>query len=251
MKNLLALSFLFLFSLHAIAQKTYTLKRDTINLRGYVYNNDGTPAVRVWVSSKGRDFDNNLNFLYSGTDSAGYFAIKGASFNDTLTVDDKRFTSPPNYYNHGSRYLIIYLPAPKTIDLNKKDSVIITAKRRHRKVMPSFKIISSSNARIIDNIERFPEYPGDNDHFLAYIKQHLTYPEQAIQNNIEGEVKIQFTVERDGTLIHFKILQGIGYGCDEELLNILKGAPRWKPGILDNWPIAVYHTVTVKFSLTN
>ena len=69
-----------------------------------------------------------------------------------------------------------------------------------------------------------PEYPGGKSSFIEYIKTNLRYPEEAIKNNIEGIVHINFTINQDGIVEHCIVTKGIGYGCDEEAVRLIKEA---------------------------
>lgn len=54
------------------------------------------------------------------------------------------------------------------------------------------------------------------------LKKHLFYPEEAIQNNIEGRVTVIYTISENGNPVNIKLLSGIGYGCDEAVLEAVK-----------------------------
>lgn len=90
---------------------------------------------------------------------------------------------------------------------------------------------------------------GGFSDFKKYLNEQLNYPEQALKNEIEGRVTVQFTVEADGTLSDFKVIRGIGYGCDEELIRLIKEGPRWKPSIQDDKPTRERVRVRQKFTL--
>lgn len=63
--------------------------------------------------------------------------------------------------------------------------------------------------------------------YKQYLEKNIKYPELALRNEIEGKVTIQFTVEPSGKLTDFKVLKGIGYGCDEEVIRLIKAGPKW------------------------
>ena len=63
-------------------------------------------------------------------------------------------------------------------------------------------------------VEVMPEYPGGEDARQLYLTQNIQYPVKAKENNIQGTVYVNFIVEKDGSLSNFKILRGIGSGCD-------------------------------------
>lgn len=79
-------------------------------------------------------------------------------------------------------------------------------------------------------VPEMPQFPGGPAEYLKYLKKHVRYPGRALDNEIEGTLKISFVVNSDGTLGDFKVLKGLGYGLDEEAIRVFKGMPAWKPG---------------------
>ncbi|MEM7315362.1 MAG: energy transducer TonB, partial [Planctomycetota bacterium] len=59
----------------------------------------------------------------------------------------------------------------------------------------------------------------------------------------------QFVVEIDGSLTDIKVIKGIGSGCDEEAVRVLKAAPKWEPGKQRNKPVRVRRSLPIVFSL--
>jgi protein TonB len=64
-----------------------------------------------------------------------------------------------------------------------------------------------------------PVFQGD---YLAFLKMHTQYPNQAIDENIEGKVHVEFIVEKDGSISDLKVIKPLGYGCDEEALRVIQ-----------------------------
>ena len=54
------------------------------------------------------------------------------------------------------------------------------------------------------------------------IKAKLIYPEKAKANNITGYVLVEFTVDANGNTKNISIVKGLGYGCDEEAMRVIK-----------------------------
>ena len=67
-----------------------------------------------------------------------------------------------------------------------------------------------------------PSYPGGKQAFLKFITENLQYPAQAIENSIEGTVYLEYFVDNVGTVSDETIIHGIGYGCDEEALRLVR-----------------------------
>jgi TonB family protein len=90
---------------------------------------------------------------------------------------------------------------------------------------------------------------GGRTAFKKYIETNLHYPEQALENNVEGKVTVQFTVDATGGLTNFKVVKGIGHGCDEEVIRLITQGPKWNPTRKDDEPIVGRMKVRVRFRL--
>lgn len=98
-------------------------------------------------------------------------------------------------------------------------------------------------------VEQQPEPEGGMKAFYKYLSKNIKYPRLARRQGIEGKVFVQFVVSKDGTFTDFKILKGIGAGCDEEALRVLKNAPAWKPGKQRGRPVRVQMSIPISFTL--
>ncbi len=98
-------------------------------------------------------------------------------------------------------------------------------------------------------VENMPEFPGGRKALFKYLSDNIKYPESAKKKGIHGRVFINFTVEKDGSISDVKILRGIGGGCDEEAIRVVKAMPKWKPGEQDGKVVRVDFNLPVKFVL--
>jgi len=67
-----------------------------------------------------------------------------------------------------------------------------------------------------------PEYPGGKKAFQEFIRKNLKYPAKAIENNIEGTVHVKYRVNGLGRVIETEVTHGIGSGCNEEAMRVVK-----------------------------
>jgi TonB family protein len=80
-----------------------------------------------------------------------------------------------------------------------------------------------------------PSYPGGKEELEKFIKENISYPEEALKKRIEGVVHIAFDVDHNGEISRERITHSVGYGCDEEALRIirlLKFNPSYNKGVL-------------------
>ncbi len=98
-----------------------------------------------------------------------------------------------------------------------------------------------------DNIN--PEFPGGDQKFGLFLARQIHYPAAAKENNIQGKVFINFTVDKQGKLRNLKIVRGIGSGCDDEVIRVLKLSPNWNPGKVYGIPVDISYTIPISFNL--
>lgn len=78
-------------------------------------------------------------------------------------------------------------------------------------------------------VTTLPEPEGGRKAYQKYLETNLQYPQQALDQKIEGRVTIQFTVTFDGRLQDFNVIRSLGYGCDEEVIRLIRQGPAWSP----------------------
>jgi protein TonB len=98
-------------------------------------------------------------------------------------------------------------------------------------------------------VEEMPTPVGGLAAFYKYLSKNLQYPSQARRMGIEGRVYMLFVVEKDGTLTDITVQKGIGAGCDEESIRVLKNAPKWNPGKQRGRPVRVRYSFPIIFKL--
>jgi TonB family protein len=104
-------------------------------------------------------------------------------------------------------------------------------------------------AEVLTIVEQLPEFPGGVDKLNRYLTDNLHYPAEAKENSISGTVYVQFVVDKKGQISDAKVLRGIGSGCDEEALRVIRAMPRWKPGMQHGKPVKTRFNLPIKFSL--
>jgi TonB family protein len=74
------------------------------------------------------------------------------------------------------------------------------------------------------------------DDYLEYLQKNLKKSKQAIDNQIVGNVTVEFKVNKEGKLSDFKIIKSLGYGCDEEAIRVIKDGPSWMSKVSNGEP---------------
>ncbi len=100
-------------------------------------------------------------------------------------------------------------------------------------------------------VEKQPTFPGGPSALQDYIRRNQIYPEAAKKANISGRVFVAFIVNTDGSIQNVDLLKGIGMGCDEEAIRLVKRMPKWIPGKLDSKIVRVKYNLPIAFDLAN
>lgn len=97
--------------------------------------------------------------------------------------------------------------------------------------------------------DQMPKFPGGVNNFLEYLEKNIKYPETAFKMGIEGRVVLRFVVGKDGKISNVIVTRGIGGGCDEEAVRVVREMPDWIPGKHKGELVAVYFTLPVVFKI--
>jgi periplasmic protein TonB len=98
-------------------------------------------------------------------------------------------------------------------------------------------------------VQEMPDFPGGDGERRKFLAENIQYPEEASQSGIQGTVYAQFIVDSKGNITDAKILRGIGGGCDEEALRVIKMMPQWHPGRQNGKTVRVLFNMPVVFKL--
>ncbi len=98
-------------------------------------------------------------------------------------------------------------------------------------------------------VEHQPEFPGGEAGRKKFLQDNMKYPRIALESGIEGTVYINFVVEPDGSISNLVMRRGIGGGCDEEALRVVKLMPKWIPGKQRGKAVRVNFNMPLKFIL--
>ncbi|MDO9511387.1 MAG: energy transducer TonB [Bacteroidales bacterium] len=98
-------------------------------------------------------------------------------------------------------------------------------------------------------VEAMPEFPGGDAARMKFLQENMKYPQMARESGIQGTVYVTFVVEPAGSVTGVRVLRGIGGGCDEEAIRVVKAMPRWTPGKQRGKPVRVQFNMPIKFTL--
>jgi protein TonB len=94
-------------------------------------------------------------------------------------------------------------------------------------------------------VEKMPTFKDDMSEFLA---KNIRYPSEALENDIQGRVLVRFIINTKGDVDSPTVVKGIGGGCDEEAVRVIK-MMKFQPGTQNGEAVNVYYTIPIQFTL--
>ncbi|WP_259016368.1 TonB family protein [Emticicia fluvialis] len=169
------------------------------------------------------------------TDAEGKYRINVAE-NDTLQFSMAGFET-----------VVVPVAAKNVIDVVLKEKALANIALAEVEISKPQTTTVLTYDQIFDVVDEHPEYPGGLKAMYEFISGNLRYPIEAQRKNVSGKVFIKFVVHTDGTISDFKVLKGVGYGCEEEAIRVISQMPRWKPGKVNGKPVNVIFTMPISF----
>jgi protein TonB len=130
-------------------------------------------------------------------------------------------------------------------------SIIISQAQNNRDTLSARK----DSQQVLLYVGKMPSFNGGGDDvFTKYIQSKLIYPKEAIRNNIEGNLFIEFIVEEDGSMSNIMVMKRPNQPTPDPLLTeaaikAFKDCPKWEPGKNNGVPVRIRKIIPVSFKL--
>ncbi|MCR4852812.1 MAG: energy transducer TonB [Prevotella sp.] len=98
-------------------------------------------------------------------------------------------------------------------------------------------------------LETMPRFPGGQQALNEFLTTNIKYPDVARKKKIEGNVVIEFVVEKDGSISSPKLLQSVHPVLDAEAMRVVNIMPKWIPANRNGESVSVKYSIPVKFKL--
>ncbi|MCE7059144.1 energy transducer TonB [Dyadobacter sp. CY343] len=140
-------------------------------------------------------------------------------------------------------------PAAKTLEGIEDLEIIVPPAAEFGNAKTAAADVKTREESIFLHVEQAPEYMGGVQAMAAFLQKNLKYPVAAARAGIQGRVFVQFTVGSDGNIEDVTALKGIGFGCDEEAVRVVKMMQNWMPGRQAGNPVRVKFTLPIAFQI--
>ena len=106
---------------------------------------------------------------------------------------------------------------------------------------------------IFAHVEVKPLFDGKDVEkaFREWVSKNTVYPAAAQENGIQGRVYVEFTIDKDGSIINVRLLGGSDPLLDAEALRVISSSPKWTPGKHGGKVVRVKYTFPFVFKLNN
>jgi TonB family protein len=104
----------------------------------------------------------------------------------------------------------------------------------HENQQQKFIQVAPTNGSGLNNTES--EYPGGKQGWMMYLMQHLRYPLNAMNNNIQGTVIVKFIVNEKGRLKQLDVISG-PKELRQEAIRVIQESGRWMPAKENGKPV--------------
>jgi len=99
-------------------------------------------------------------------------------------------------------------------------------------------------------VEIESEFPGGPAAWLRYMNKNLRYPDDAVNNEIQGTVVVQFIVDKEGNVSDVQPISGPeNGGLREEAVRVIKKSGKWTPAVQNGRQVKSYKKQPIVFKL--
>lgn len=109
-------------------------------------------------------------------------------------------------------------------------------------------VCSNVDAQKRDKIEE-PQYPGGRKELLKYMEENMRYPDSMRDLDMEGEVVVEFYVERNGVISGVSVVKSVSKEFDDEAIRLTRNMPRWIPGRKNGALVRYKMTMPINFKI--
>jgi len=267
LKNILLISFLIISSFDLIAQrdtiKTFFPNGNPEAVVIYENNLRQGEALFYWENGNLKERRNYVNDKVFGTVTS-YF--ENGKIKELYSIEDGKRDGPAAYYDSLGNVVedVMFEQG-----VRKGQEFLLVGEYReedYQKLLAEWKERQNNKKKDADELNLPPveedktNMDDDPAYFLSpeimpepiggmnTIYKKLVYPVEAKEKKIEGTVKILAFIEKNGEVSSAQVLEGIGYGCDENA-RLSVYYTRFKPGLQKGKRVKVQMTIPIEFKL--
>jgi protein TonB len=140
-----------------------------------------------------------------------------------------------------------------------KDSTVVAATKPVVKKKGKTSVtFTASNGKVFKQVhgiynqaEVSPVFPGGQDALSNYINNNISYPQTAIDNNVNGTIHVSFVVDEKGKVVNPQVIdaKNLNDGLNEETIKMFNNMPLWEPGMVKGKKVKTRMELPISFQL--
>jgi protein TonB len=115
-------------------------------------------------------------------------------------------------------------------------------------VVEAPKKVEEDYDKTFTKVEIESSYPGGPGAWSRYLNKSLRYPQEAIDNEIQGTVVVQFIVDKEGNVSEVQAISG-PKELHEEAARVIKKSGKWQPAVQNGRQVKSYKKQPIVFRL--
>ncbi|HSC38981.1 MAG TPA: TonB family protein [Chitinophagaceae bacterium] len=129
-----------------------------------------------------------------------------------------------------------------------KDEGIVAPVDNGKGVVEQPKKVEEDWDKTFTKVEIESDYPGGQGAWLRYLQKNLQYPQDAIDNEIQGTVTVQFIVDKEGAVSDVEAISGPNE-LRSEAIRVIKKSGKWEPAVQNGRKVKSYKKQPITFRL--
>jgi protein TonB len=123
-------------------------------------------------------------------------------------------------------------------------------------IVPTTGVIIGTGDLLLGNETDLIDIPTKDAAFIggysamnAFIWNNLSFPQDAIDMNLQGKVYVSFVVEKDGSVSNVIVERGVGASLDREAARLVRSFPAWIPGEMPKGKVRTRVRLPINFTI--
>lgn len=110
---------------------------------------------------------------------------------------------------------------------------------------------ANADEKVYENPAEAPVFPGGEPKLYEFLARNIRYPKEAVVNNVQGTVTVGFTIEKDGSLTEFRVLDNPtkSEALANESLRVAKLLPKFIPAKYEGKPVRFAYTLPISYKM--
>jgi len=114
----------------------------------------------------------------------------------------------------------------------------------------NYKISQSANdTTIYSSVNKNAMFLNGEKAMYQFIYSKMNFKKIFEDGDVQGFIKIEFIVGKDGSLSNIKVIKSLDQYCDNDAVRVVKLMPKWSPGEINGQKVRTKKQISIKIKL--